>query len=160
MQVITIKPEWRTSTVIALCQHMRDAQDFAAMPILADALQDADCDNENLLQVLRFGSGNYAEDAAIVAMIKSPDAATSVRWLLAFADAHDGSGYEDHYSRKWTYQDFMEAAANYLRTGDYITGGTELEAESVPDVFWDHYQAITGQQVPESKRGSFFSCSC
>lgn len=42
-------PEWRTDTVRALAQQMYDSRDFNAMPILADALQDAGCDNEGLL---------------------------------------------------------------------------------------------------------------
>ncbi|WP_439631562.1 SHOCT domain-containing protein [Gemmata sp.] len=36
-------PSWRTSTAVALAQGMYDSRDFGAMPILADALQDAGC---------------------------------------------------------------------------------------------------------------------
>jgi len=46
---VTFLPEWRTSTVIALAQQMYDSRDFSAMPILADALQDAGCEAETIL---------------------------------------------------------------------------------------------------------------
>jgi hypothetical protein len=50
-------PTWLTSTVIALAQQMEDSGDFSIVPILADALQDAGCDDEMLLQCCR-GAGN------------------------------------------------------------------------------------------------------
>jgi hypothetical protein len=49
----TIFPEWRASTVHALAQQMYDSRDFSAMPILADALQDAGCDSEDVLNHCR-----------------------------------------------------------------------------------------------------------
>ena len=47
------KPEWFTSTVRDVAAHVYDARDFAAMPILADALQDAGCDDEQVLSHCR-----------------------------------------------------------------------------------------------------------
>lgn len=50
------RPEWRTSTVHALAKQMYVLQDFSIMPLLADALTDAGCDNEDiLLHCLRPG---------------------------------------------------------------------------------------------------------
>ena len=40
---------WRTETVAALAREMSESLDFSAMPILADALQDAGCNNEDIL---------------------------------------------------------------------------------------------------------------
>ena len=45
--------EWRTDTVLALRARMRDPLHLDAAPILADALQDAGCDDEELLWHLR-----------------------------------------------------------------------------------------------------------
>jgi hypothetical protein len=42
-------PEWRTGTAVALARTMYESRDFSAMPILADALQDAGCDSEAVL---------------------------------------------------------------------------------------------------------------
>ncbi len=50
---ITLDPSWLTSTVTALAQGMYDSRDFSTMPILADALMDAGCDNESILQHCR-----------------------------------------------------------------------------------------------------------
>lgn len=42
-------PAWRTDTVVTLARQMYEARDFGAMPILADALQDAGCDSADVL---------------------------------------------------------------------------------------------------------------
>jgi hypothetical protein len=48
-----VSVNWLTPTVLALANQMYDARDFSLMPILADALQDADCDNEDILNHCR-----------------------------------------------------------------------------------------------------------
>jgi hypothetical protein len=50
---VTLDPSWRTSTVVALAQAIYQENAFDQMPILADALQDADCDNEDILNHCR-----------------------------------------------------------------------------------------------------------
>jgi hypothetical protein len=45
----TFDPSWLTSTVTALAEQMYDSRDFTPMPILADALQDAGCTNDDVL---------------------------------------------------------------------------------------------------------------
>lgn len=46
---VAFDPGWRTSTVVALAEQMYGSRDFAPMPILADALQDTGCENEDIL---------------------------------------------------------------------------------------------------------------
>ena len=46
---VAFSPEWRTSTAVALAQQMYDSRDFALMPILGDALEDAGCDSGDIL---------------------------------------------------------------------------------------------------------------
>jgi hypothetical protein len=41
---VTPDPAWQTSTVLALAGGAYESRDFTALPILADALQDAGCD--------------------------------------------------------------------------------------------------------------------
>jgi hypothetical protein len=48
-------PAWLTSSVAALARQMYDRRDFAPMPILADALQDAGCDHPDVLAHCRAG---------------------------------------------------------------------------------------------------------
>jgi hypothetical protein len=45
--------QWRTDTAVALARAMSDAREFSAMPILADALQDAGCNSAELLDHCR-----------------------------------------------------------------------------------------------------------
>jgi hypothetical protein len=47
---LSVNSEWLTSTVVALARQMYDYRDFSKMPIMADALQDAGCDNDEILQ--------------------------------------------------------------------------------------------------------------
>jgi hypothetical protein len=44
---------WRTSTVVALAAQMYERREFSAMPILADALQDAGCESVKILNHCR-----------------------------------------------------------------------------------------------------------
>ncbi|MDB5309895.1 MAG: hypothetical protein JWO38_4097 [Gemmataceae bacterium] len=46
---VTAAPAWQTSTAVALARQMYDSRDFGALPILADALQDAGCDHPDIL---------------------------------------------------------------------------------------------------------------
>jgi hypothetical protein len=46
-------PAWSTSDAIALARQMYESRDFGAMPVLADALQDAGCDCEEVLSHCR-----------------------------------------------------------------------------------------------------------
>lgn len=50
---VVVDPEWRTSTVLALCEQMYRSGDFSPMPILADALQDAGCGDPHILSHCR-----------------------------------------------------------------------------------------------------------
>lgn len=47
-------PEWRTSTTVALARTIYESREFYhTMPILADALEEAGCDNEDVLNHCR-----------------------------------------------------------------------------------------------------------
>jgi hypothetical protein len=50
---VEFSPSWRTDTVLSLAHQMYESRDFGAMPILADAIQDAGCDNEDILSHCR-----------------------------------------------------------------------------------------------------------
>jgi hypothetical protein len=52
---VAFNPEWRTDTAVTLARTMYDAREFSAMPILADALQDAGCEDEHILTHCRAG---------------------------------------------------------------------------------------------------------
>jgi hypothetical protein len=50
---IVLDPSWLTSTALALAEGIYAEKAFDRMPILADALQDAGCDNEDILNHCR-----------------------------------------------------------------------------------------------------------
>jgi hypothetical protein len=50
---VVFSSKWRTSTAVAIAQGMYESRDFGAMPILADALQDAGCDSDDVLDHCR-----------------------------------------------------------------------------------------------------------
>jgi hypothetical protein len=50
---VAFSPAWRTSDAVALARTMYESREFGAMPILADALQDAGCDNTDILDHCR-----------------------------------------------------------------------------------------------------------
>src|SRR5262249_32871588 len=68
---VAFNPEWRTSTVVSLAGHMDESRDFTAMPILPDALQEANCDTDDILSHCRGRSthirGCWVVDLALAA---------------------------------------------------------------------------------------------
>jgi hypothetical protein len=65
---VAFKPEWRTPTVLDLASQMYQSRDFSAMPILADALQDAGCDSEEILSH-SLGEGPHVRGCWVVDLI-------------------------------------------------------------------------------------------
>jgi hypothetical protein len=65
---VIFSPEWRTDTVVTLARQMYDPREFSAMPILADALQDAGCDNDDILNHCR-SDGPHARGCWVVDLV-------------------------------------------------------------------------------------------
>jgi hypothetical protein len=66
--------EWRTDTATTLALQMYDSRDFSAMPILADALQDAGCDNDDILSHCRDTSLPHVRGCWVVDLVLGRDA--------------------------------------------------------------------------------------
>ena len=49
----TFEQNWRTTTALALANGIYEERAFDRLPILADALQDAGCDSDDILNHLR-----------------------------------------------------------------------------------------------------------
>jgi len=62
---VAFDPSWRTSTAVAIAKGMYDSRDFAAMPLLADALQDAGCEHADILDHCR-GPGPHVKGCWVV----------------------------------------------------------------------------------------------
>jgi hypothetical protein len=48
-----VERSWRTPAIVSLARHADDKRDFAGLPVLADALEEAGCDDIELLAHLR-----------------------------------------------------------------------------------------------------------
>jgi hypothetical protein len=66
---VSFDSDWRTSTAVALAQQMYDSRDFSVMPILADALQDAGCGNEDVLGHCRAADGVHVRGCWVVDLV-------------------------------------------------------------------------------------------
>jgi hypothetical protein len=65
---VAFDPAWRTDTAVSLARTIYDAGDFSAMPILADALQDAGCDNNDILNHCR-GDGAHVRGCWVIDLV-------------------------------------------------------------------------------------------
>lgn len=70
----------------------------------------------------------------------------------------------EDYGHELTYEQVMEGAKLYLiRDGDGVCAGNDIDYDFIGaniEQFWQHYMNITGEEVPEEKRQSFFRCAC
>jgi hypothetical protein len=60
-QPVALDPVWRTEVVVSLARKMYASRDFSQMPDLAEALLDAGCDNERILNHCRYSILQAAE---------------------------------------------------------------------------------------------------
>jgi hypothetical protein len=67
-RIVTFDPAWRSTTAIGLAESMYTARDFAAMPILADALEEAGCDHPDVLAHCR-GPGPHVRGCWLVDLV-------------------------------------------------------------------------------------------
>jgi hypothetical protein len=162
-----VEAEWRTTTVVALCEAMRQSRDYSATPILSDALEEASFDEREVLDELR---GDLLEGDAerLVALIYSDKTAEAVKrieeiaaWLHPGAIFELGEGWADEIPMN--YQRLMDAARRWLDSEVATTEyGSENWRDTLPsraNEFWENFEIITGRTPPD-KTDSFFHCSC
>ena len=99
-------PSWRTDTVVSLARTMYEARDFSAMPILADALQDAGCDNEEILNdyfdIKPRRPADQREFARLVLALYRPRA-KAAKWAYLPAQMNVDKPNEDQ--EQWRFTD-------------------------------------------------------
>ena len=66
---VSFSPAWRTENVVLLARQMYESRDFGAMPILADALQDAGCENEEILSHCRDANQVHVRGCWVVDLV-------------------------------------------------------------------------------------------
>lgn len=170
--------EWMTSTVYALCNSMRQRQCYDELPLLADALEDAGCDDAALITRLRSNPG-YVMAATDVCRVLGGEYAAAVSWLESFTKEADCPGYEDTVSaaiginlyenqkeddieingRVYDMSGYYEAGLRDWGEQYLHFGGRDAHGE-IPTEFWDHVSTVIAKQLPPESRASSFSCSC
>ncbi|MDY3554692.1 hypothetical protein R5W24_003819 [Gemmata sp. JC717] len=62
-------PEWRTATAVAIARQAYESRDFSALPILADALQDAGCNSADALSHCRDPNAAHVRGCWVVDLV-------------------------------------------------------------------------------------------
>jgi hypothetical protein len=60
---------WRSDTAVSLAKHIYESREFSAMPILSDALQDAGCDNADVLNHCRDEKATHVRGCWVVDLV-------------------------------------------------------------------------------------------
>jgi hypothetical protein len=68
LRPVTADPRWLTSTAVALAQAIYADRAFDRLPILADALEEAGCDSQDVLAHLR-GDGPHVRGCWVVDLV-------------------------------------------------------------------------------------------
>jgi hypothetical protein len=68
-RAVRFAPSWRTSDVLLLARGIYEGRAFDRMPILADALQDAGCDSEAILNHCRDASATHVRGCWVVDLV-------------------------------------------------------------------------------------------
>ncbi|MBA4186427.1 MAG: hypothetical protein C0467_00265 [Planctomycetaceae bacterium] len=66
---VVLNTDWRSDTVISLARGMYESRDFSPMPILADALQDTGCDNDDILGHCRDEKSTHVRGCWVVDLV-------------------------------------------------------------------------------------------
>ena len=66
---VPFSPAWRTDTALTLARQMYESRDFSLMPILTDALQDAGCEDENILNHCRDANQVHVRGCWVVDLV-------------------------------------------------------------------------------------------
>jgi hypothetical protein len=66
---VAFDQSWRTSAAVGLARAMYESRDFAAMPVLADALEEAGCDRPDVLAHCRDPHGVHVRGCWVVDLV-------------------------------------------------------------------------------------------
>ena len=155
--------KYRTPAVVGLCMAMREDNEYSLAPILADALEDANCPDQELLDLLRSLLSDV-EAQRLVALIHSDKTATAVATIVGIAEDL-GPNSSEYGEQPMDYSVLMAGANNWLLGGDEVIVqiGSESWRGMFPSraaKFWEAYTSVTGKPLGKVNRGTFFSCSC
>jgi hypothetical protein len=67
--LVPVDPKWFSETAVLIAKGMYESRDFSAMPILADALQDAGCDSDDILSHCRDEKQTHVRGCWVVDLV-------------------------------------------------------------------------------------------
>lgn len=103
---------------------------------------------------------------------KGWDAEEAAKGRYEFKKELDGTNASKRWIREYAesigldYDELMTAADDWVESresgewGEYLNRGELLEGVTLPADFWTHYEKVTGAEVADEYRESFFTCSC
>jgi hypothetical protein len=155
-------PSWRTPTVVALCESMRQLQDYSALPILADALEESGYEHWQSLEVMRDTSIPLWQAERMAAIIYSPESLAAIHWIDSYAFNLGVGGYPGGLPQM-TYQMLMEAARKWAANEDDGLGAGSMNWSNLDmkhgKTFWKMWALVTARTPPDDTY-EFLSCSC
>lgn len=164
-----IDPRWLTSTVVDLCANIRESKQYdLLMPILGDALMDAGCDNEELINQCHTGFVSPFLGLRDVCLLLGGEYSEAVAAIEEYGAEIECpyEYYEDEGVKSKTPEDlfvYMMTAGKNWSEGNkhtwlsYTTPDAAYNEYKV-ERFWENYELVMGIKV-ESK-DSLFCCSC
>ena len=161
-------PKWRTQNVLSICKEMKETRKYDALPILADALEEAGYEDKEVLEECRTQSNlsyqlqEFAHER-LICLFTDDEKATAVRWIEKFAHRM-GQSYERLMLAADTW---MDGEKDLEERGEgWNDSWTRDDTESYKGigieewkVFWTHYEKIVEEEV-KNKEATFFTCSC
>lgn len=167
-----MKPKWRTKEVVIMCEVllayrvMAGERTFPLMGLLADALEEADCKDEDLLGEVR-GEKDPVLQERLVNIIWSEESEAAVDWLENLGHQIGRSRYEDEPSPKADYKEMVEAGGRAI-TASYHCWGTDAGSEFFNGneenraAFFRNWALVTGVREPgeEKQKSITFRCAC
>lgn len=85
---ITIEPRWLTADVVGVARGIYESHDMTRLPLLADALMDAGCDDERVLRTARRDVSHADDDDGIELVLAS--IGIKVRQVVAMDERRTG----------------------------------------------------------------------
>jgi len=157
--------EWRTSTVTALCHVMLDKRDFAALPILADALEDAGCTDREILDGCRGGKLSSIMNERLVNIVFSEETEKAAEYMEEMASELFDDYEAERSAHTLNYEGMIKLGHDILDESGAFFGAdspTDFFRQDYNRVeFFRNWSLLTGVRVAASTIDVLeFRCAC
>jgi hypothetical protein len=146
-----------------ICEAMREQQDFSALPILADALDD--CGRSELATICRGQNGDdWPLATRLVAQAMGGEVEEAVKWIDEFVDDVNDPYLEGSPIGDLTYERILEILRNNVNgEWDYFSFygfHAPDRCQTDREELWKQFFIATGLPPDPERDDVPFSCSC